>query len=344
MILQCPYCGNTLTRVRERKGFIVHKCVSKHCKFYKNSLRALSNDERAEYEQHPYRFKLHYIYREFTTDFFAMNLSSMPGKNVNFNFRKFSPHILGLCLTYVVNCGLSTRASARVMLDVHGVIISHSMIARYVHTASNIVSQFVLDYDYKPTNYLAADETYVKVKGVKHYAWFVMDVIKKSIIGHAVSSERTLKPCMLALRRAFRHFKEFPGKALRFVADGYSIYNLAKLQFRMMDMDFDLTQVIGLTNEDPVSEEYRWLKQNIERLNRTFKFSYRVTNGYGSFEGADSHVAVFVAYYNFLRPHPYSYWKPLNPIKELKDLPNMPAKWQKLIELSQIHLLKQQSI
>lgn len=43
-------------------------------------------------------------------------------------------------------------------------------------------------------------------------------------------------------------------------------------------MYFDVTQVIGLTNEDEISNEYRWLKQIVERLNRTFKFSYKVTN------------------------------------------------------------------
>lgn len=43
-------------------------------------------------------------------------------------------------------------------------------------------------------------------------------------------------------------------------------------------MHFDVTQVIGLTNDDPISTEYRCLKQIIERLNRTFKFSYKVTN------------------------------------------------------------------
>lgn len=341
--LQCPYCGNTLTRAKDRKGFCVHKCVSKHCKFYKNSLAALSPEDRAEYRTHPYRFKLHYIYREFATDFFKMDLSSIPGKGVNFKFRKFSPHILGLCLTYVVNCSLSFRQTQRVMLDVHGVAISHGTIARYVHTASAIVSQFTLDYDYKPTNSLAADETYVKVKGVNHYVWLVMDVIKRSIIGHAVSRTRTIEPCMLALRRAFSHFRPFPEKTLKFIADGYSVYKLASLQFKMQGMDFDVTQVIGLTNKDPVSTEHRWIKQTIERLNRTFKHSYRVTNGYGSFSGADSHVAVFVAYYNFLRPHAYSYWKPLNQIPELESLPNMPAKWQKLIELSQLHLIHLQS-
>ena len=341
----CPYCGTLLTKAKERKGFLIHKCPSKRCSFYKHSFASLSDDDKLEYQEHPYRFKLHYIYREFTTDFFAMDLKSLPPGSVNFNFRKFSPHILGLCLTYAVNCSLSLRKTQDVLREVHGVVISHGMIARYVSTASAIVAPFVNDFDYKPTNYLAGDETYTKVKGVTHYVWFVMDVIKKSILGYAVSSERTLGPCMLALRRAFSKFKEFPGMNLKFIADGYPIYKLANLQFAMKDRDmaFPLTQVIGLTNDDPVSTEYRWIKQIIERLNRTFKFSYRATCGYGSYQGADSHVAVFVAFYNFLRPHPYNYWRPLNQIPELEKCPNMPAKWQKLIEISQLHLLKLQS-
>jgi len=60
----------------------------------------------------------------------------------------------------------------------------------------------------------------------------------------------------------------------------------------LQNMDFNLIQVIGLTNDDPISSEYRWLKQIIERLNRTFKFSYQVTNGYGSEEGSNTHVAL----------------------------------------------------
>ena len=108
-------------------------------------------------------------------------------------------------------------------------------------------------------------------------------------------------------------------------------------------MDFDVTQVIGLTNEDPVSTEYRWLKQIIERLNRTFKFSYKVTNGYGSDDGSNTHLVLFVAYYNFLRPHSYSYWEPLNKIPELEKAELMPAKWQVLIELSQQLIISKQT-
>ena len=108
-------------------------------------------------------------------------------------------------------------------------------------------------------------------------------------------------------------------------------------------MDFNVTQVIGLSNDDEVSKEFRWLKQIIERLNRTFKFSYKVSNGYGSDDGANTHLVLFVAYYNFLRPHTYTHWKPLNIVPELESVELMPAKWQTLILLSQKLILSKQS-
>ncbi|MPQ43148.1 DDE-type integrase/transposase/recombinase, partial [Clostridium tarantellae] len=94
-----------------------------------------------------------------------------------------------------------------------------------------------------------------------------------------------------------------------------------------------------LKNDDAVSSEHRWFKQVVERLNRTFKSSYRVTCGYGSEDGALYGVSLWVAYYNFLRPHPYSYWKALNELEAFKNADNMPAKWQILISLGQQTIL-----
>lgn len=51
-------------------------------------------------------------------------------------------------------------------------------------------------------------------------------------------------------------------------------------------------------------------------------------------------VSLWVAYYNFLRPHPYNYWRPLNELDLLKPADNMPAKWQLLILLGQQTILK----
>lgn len=340
LALRCPYCGHMLIASKNRTNFIIHKCVNSNCSYYKSNLRKLPKDFPKEQK---YLYKLHYIYREFTVDFFAMDLHSLPQNATSFSFKKFNPHILGLVLTYHVNLKLSTRQTSYALKDIHGIDISHTTVANYAMTAAAVIKPFVDTYDYKPSNILSADETYIKKLGIKHYVWIVMDACKKNILGYQVSDTRATGPCILAMRMAFEKFKDFPGKALRFVADGYSAYPLASQYCKQQkNWDFDVTQVIGLANEDPVSTEFRWIKQVVERLNRTFKSSYRVTNGYNSSDGALYGVSLWVAYYNFLRPHSYNYWKPLNTIPGFEYAENMPAKWQILIQQGQLKILQMQ--
>jgi len=54
-----------------------------------------------------------------------------------------------------------------------------------------------------------------------------------------ISEYRDTITCILTLRMAFDKYKEFPGKALKFVADGYNSYKLAEQQFKLHNMDFD---------------------------------------------------------------------------------------------------------
>ena len=209
-----------------------------------------------------------------------MNLYEVSKYATAFSFKKFNPHIMGLCFTYHFN-------------------------------GSAVIKPFVDTFDYKPSKILSADETYIKIKGIKHYVWIVMDACKKSILGYQVSDTRAVSPCILAMRMAFDKFSNFPNKALKFVADGYIAYPLAKQQFEL--------------EEDKI-----------------FKSSYRVTCGYCSDDGAVYSFALWVAYYNFLRLHPYTYWDPLNELHELKSAETMPAKWQILISLGQQTILNMQ--
>lgn len=339
IVFKCPYCGRTLSLIKERKQFNIHKCLNNHCPYYLNQLKRLSPKQIAE-EKH--KFKLRYIYREFTIEFMKMDLNTLPKRAINFNFRKFSPQIMGLCLTYHVNLNLSTRTTADALRDIHGVKISHATVANYAMTAAAVIKPFVDNYKYKPSKSLAADETYIKVSGVKHYVWFIMDTVKKSVLGYQVSDTRSTGPCILAMRMAFEKFTKFPQDAIKFIADGFTTYPLAQQEFFREDKKFELIQVIGLTNDDEVSTEYRWAKQMIERLNRTFKFSYRVTNGYSSSDGAFYGVSLWVAYYNFLRPHKVNKWNVLNEVEGFKPDMNMPAKWLILIRLGQEKILELQ--
>ena len=109
------------------------------------------------------------------------------------------------------------------------------------------------------------------------------------------------------------------------------------------DFKFTITQVIGLTNDDEVSKEFRPYKQMIERLNRTYKASYRTTNGFDNYEGANYDLALWVAYYNFLRPHKHNHYQVLNKADMLNGADNMPGKWQLLIFLGQQTILNLQT-
>lgn len=138
-----------------------------------------------------------------------MDIYSLPKSATNFRFTKKSAHIMGLCLTYHVNLGLSLRKASQALKEIHNIDISHTMIANYARTAASVIKPFVDTFDYKPSNNLVADETYIKVKGLRGYVWFIVDAISRSILGYQVSDTRSVGPCILAMRMAFSKFKEF---------------------------------------------------------------------------------------------------------------------------------------
>ena len=346
--LRCPHCGHSLVHKKDRKHFVIHKCINPQCPYYLHNLKKVDKKDLAE-EHGKNKYKLHYIYREFLVDFFRMDLNSLPKNASSLKFSRFDSHVMSLCLTLHVNLSLSLRKTSQALKDLYNISISHQQIANYCKAATVCIKPFVDNYDYGAGSTFTADETYIKIRGVKAYIWFILDAAKRSIIGYQVSDNRGVGPCILAMRMAFRHFKELP-KNFRFIADGYSAYPLAAQQFFREFGDrfkFSITQVIGLTNDDEVSKEFRPFKQMIERLNRTYKASYRPTNGFDNIDGANYDLALWVAYYNFLRPHKHNGYKVLNEVEMLQGAGNMPGKWQLLIFLGQqtrLHLQKQASM
>ena len=334
--LKCPHCNHTLLHKKDRKHFIVHKCINPKCPYYLHNLKKVDKkDLNEDYGKNKY--KLHYIYREFQIDFFKMDLNSLPKNASSLKFSKFDQNILGLCLSYKINLGLSLRKTAQALNDIHGIKISHQQVANYLKTAAVCIKPFVDNYNYDVNNVFTADETYIKIRGIKGYIWFIMDAVSRSIIGYQLSNNRGVGPCIMSMRMAFKRLKELPEK-FKFIADGYSAYPLAAQQFFVQSkgkIKFDITQVIGLTNDDEVSKEFRPYKQMIERLNRTYKASYRPTNGFHNIDGANYDLALWVAYYNFLRPHGHNKYKVLNHVEMLNNASNMPGKWQLLIYLGQ---------
>lgn len=173
----CPACD---VPVKNRKHFVVHKCVIPKCPYYLYNLGKV--DKKHHQDEHgKSRYKLHYIYREFTIDFFRMDMSSLPKNASSLRFSKFDSNVMALCLTYRVNLGLSLRKTRQALKDIHNISISHQSIANYCKTAAICVKPFVDHFDYKTGTVFTADETYIKIRGVKGYIWFIMDAAKRSI-------------------------------------------------------------------------------------------------------------------------------------------------------------------
>ena len=98
------------------------------------------------------------------------------------------------------------------------------------------------------------------------------------------------------------------------------------------DSKLNKRTVIGLKNVDDQSREYRSFKQLVERLNRTYKYHTRPRAGFKTFNGAVALTTLFVAFYNFMRPHSSLNNSTPVSLDALKDYSLMPDKWVALIE------------
>ena len=333
--LKCPHCGKSLQKKRDRKQFFVYTCINKQCSFYIHNLTSMSKDQKDDFNKNPHKYKLHYYYRVFDIDLASLKDDPYRPSSVDLSRIRNSKYVLGLALTYYVNYGLSTRQTSSILWDVHRIKLSHQTVANYASSAARVLKPYVDNFPYELSNTVSicGDETYVKVLGKKHYIFFIMDAIKKIITSYSIFLNRDGVSAIKAIYSTLSKFSKLPQKLL-LIFDGNPIYVLAQHFFAQHGIYFDVKQVIGLTNKDEVSKEYRWLKQIIERLNRTFKGVYEGKNGFNSYERANEFMALFAAFFNFLRRHSSLNYNVPVKIPEVLDMPDMPSKWLKLLKLS----------
>lgn len=337
----CPHCGYKLAIQHSRTNYIVYKCYNRKCSFYKSALKALSKKDKKLYKENPSAFTLHYNTRVFdaSLDDLAKLQSFIKPSTIDLSRIRNSKHVLGLILTYYINYGLSLRKTALIMFEVHNIKVSHQTIANYAEAASHVLKPWLDEYQYDLTPHHCGDETYVSVKGKKAYVFFICDSVKKIITAHNIFMKRDTFSAIQTFYAVLRKFRVIP-EDLNIVVDGNPIYLAAQQYFSIKRIFFKVTQVIGLTNDDPVSAKYRPSKQIIERLNRTFKATYQIKNGFSTIERANEYMCLFTTYFNFLRNHSSLKYKPPVSLELHKGVTNMPAKWNLLIENSIQHNIK----
>ena len=340
---KCPHCNKALEKIKTRKNFNIYKCKNDYCSFYQYNLAKMTKDEKKLFKTKPFNFKVRYIYREFNYDFTPLSKQSPVVPKVDLSRIYSSPHTLGLVLTYYANYGISARKVEGIMMDIHNIEISHQTVLNYVDAVSKFLKPYIDNYPYKLSNSFCGDETYLKIKGKWQYLFFFFDAVKKIILSYRISPDRDALSAIKALDDTLKKIKNID-EGLTFVVDGNPIYLLAQQFFAQRGIPFDIKQVIGLTNLDPVSKEYRSLKQIVERLNRTFKREYKNKYGFNSSAGSEAFTILFVAYFNFLRPHSALEDKRVPVIiPELKSISNMPGKWIALISLAQEYIESMQA-
>ena len=337
--IYCPHCGRKLSLQHDRSGYLVYVCLNKKCSYYLKNKEIYDHGDRDSLKTSSDQYRLHYHYREFK--FNLDNLKQMDqtlDAPVNLSRIHFDSKVLGLVLTYYVNYGLSSRKTALILKQVHGLKISHQTIINYANTVSKAIKPLIDKYPYKLGHILSGDETYIKVRGKDHYVFFWSDPESKIITSYTIYPVRDTKCACQSIYDCLKHYENIPDDLL-LITDGNPIYNAAQVFFEINDIKFDLQQVIGVQNKDETSIKYRPFKQIEERLNRTYKQNYYGTNGYDKLECANSYMVLFVCFFNFLRQHSSLRYK--TPVDDdlFEDDMLMQDRWLKLIELSsQYHL------
>lgn len=96
-----------------------------------------------------------------------MDLNTLPKNASSLKFNKHNAHVMSLCLTLHVNLGLSLRKTSQALKDLYNINISHQQIANYCKTTAVCIKPFVDQYPYEKGDAFTADETYIKIRGIK---------------------------------------------------------------------------------------------------------------------------------------------------------------------------------
>ena len=281
------------------------------------------------------QFKLRYQYREY--HFKPQDLQcarpAFPNQTDLSRIRNNS-HVLSMALSYFINIGLSSRQTREALLRIHDIKVSHQTIINYANSAASLICNYVDRNSPKPKGIVAGDETYIIVEGRLQYTWFNIEASSRAICGFNLSGTRETAPCLALQYNTYGAPEDDPGKQFEYVADGLPSYDSAIMVYNK-DLKKDKIirhKVVGLENLDAESKEYRRFKQIIERLNRTYKFHTRPRAGFKTFEGAVCLTVLFVAFYNFMRPHSSLTGKVPVPLDCLDGIDLYPRMWSALLQ------------
>jgi len=336
----CPHCGWALYRWKDSPTVTIYKCPNDACSCYVGNSAKLNERERALRQTGmSSQFKLRYQYREYRLDPATLRTAKPSTDTIDLGRVRKDLSTVGLVLAYSVSFGLSNRMTALILRDVHNIPISRQTVDNYQKAAAVLADRFTDRHlGALRDNQIAGDETYIRVGGEWQYTWFVIGARTRALRAWHVSGSRDAIEATCTLQSALHGLPDGAALPIEFIGDGNPAYDLAVhvINAQVKDTPKPLRRrtVVGLTNDDDESEQFRPLKQMIERLNRTYKFHTRARSGFNNQQGAVALTALFVAHYNFLRPHSALNCAVPISIPELQAPLTLQGRWLKLLEMA----------
>lgn len=263
---RCPVCGKASFLHHDYKYYSNFRCGDKRC-------------------YHSFRVPK-------TFDIEKPSSSNIAGK-INFKRMRHPLHLVLTALNLYFFQNSTTRKVAEFLWMQHEIKLSHVTISKWVlkfaAAFAAIADRRVAQLDFSSSDEWHCDETYVTIGGQNYYLWFVLDAETRFVLDFHLSPFRDSDAAHAILANCRNKFGR-PRSAI--VSDQYSAYVEPVALF------------FGQAQHIRVADFNDWISNNlIESFHGQFKAWYHPKRGFNSFVCANNLVAMYVFFYNFLRPH-----------------------------------------
>ena len=311
--LQCPKCNNNHSFYRYGKdpdGYQKYQCRDCYHQFAPEHPRVREGQIEPKYPPCPVCGKasfLHHDHSHYSNyrcwdkkcnhSFFVWknisiqnpSMSQLFGKH-NFKRMRHPVYLIITALSMFYLGKNSFRNISLILKTAFNIKVSHTTISNWCSGFAPMFDDMrirllpLLDLD---SDEWHTDETVVKIAGVKHYIWFIIDSETRFVIGFHLSPHRDSPQAVSLLHEAKKL-----GKPRAIVSDRYAAY---KVPIKSL---FDGAKHIRVQDfKDDISNNL------IECFNKQFKAWYKTKQGFSSFQSANNLFSMFVFFFNFVRPH-----------------------------------------
>ena len=202
---------------------------------------------------------------------------------------RYPVHLIISAITMFFIGNNSFRKIALLLRLLYNISVSHTTISnwctRFAPLLNNIALELTPALDFNSDEW-HADETVVKINGVKHFLWFIIDAETRFVLGFHLSPFRSSPQAFSLLHSTI----SLTGKPGALVTDRYAAYKAPA-------NSFGFRHIRVKSFKDDISNNL------IEAFHKQFKSWYKAKQGFRSFDSANNLISMFIYFFNFVRPH-----------------------------------------